>query len=203
MPLMAYDRDDSLQRFGKVKVEATSFTIAEPYAPLSIAPIIYDLSDEPQKQILGATYEVSPFTVLTMTIERIFVDKLFAAEAYTRNGDKMSSAFDSAKHIYDLCVLKDMPQIQALAKSGAELGRLVRLRLREELNRLDGVPGVPTCELTFFRDAFAKEAIHTAYKRMQPIYVFRDGDITPVGEAIQGLRQLEEMLGESFKSIEL
>ncbi len=29
-PVTDYDRDDALQRFGKLKIEATSFTISEP-----------------------------------------------------------------------------------------------------------------------------------------------------------------------------
>ena len=35
-------------------------------------------------------------------IERIFVDKLFAAEAYVRQSENEHRAFEAAKHIYDL-----------------------------------------------------------------------------------------------------
>jgi len=35
------DKEDELQRFGYVKVEATSFTVSEPVEPLMIVPLLY------------------------------------------------------------------------------------------------------------------------------------------------------------------
>lgn len=40
-PVTVVDMGDALQRFGYVKVEATSFTISEPYEPMVIAPLLY------------------------------------------------------------------------------------------------------------------------------------------------------------------
>lgn len=39
-PVAVYDRNDALQRFGKLKVEATSFTISEPIELLEVSAII-------------------------------------------------------------------------------------------------------------------------------------------------------------------
>ena len=47
--------------------------------------MLYDLATEEQRRILETVYEVSPFNIQTITMERIFVDKLFAAEAYVRS----------------------------------------------------------------------------------------------------------------------
>ena len=80
-PITAFDADDVLQRFGKLKVEATSFTISEPVDSLEISAMLYNLATEEQKKILETVYDVKPFFIQTITLERIFVDKLFAAEA--------------------------------------------------------------------------------------------------------------------------
>ena len=39
-PVVDYDRDDQLQRFGRMMIEATSFTISEPVDEMEITPLI-------------------------------------------------------------------------------------------------------------------------------------------------------------------
>lgn len=51
-PVVAYDHNDTLQRFGKLKIEATSFTISDPITDLEISPLLYDLASEEQRKIL-------------------------------------------------------------------------------------------------------------------------------------------------------
>ncbi len=51
-PVTAYDANDALQRFGKLKIEATSFTISEPVESLEISAMLYSLATDEQKQIL-------------------------------------------------------------------------------------------------------------------------------------------------------
>lgn len=46
-----------------------------------------------------------------ITLERIFVDKLFATEEYVRQSSVNHRAFEAAKHIYDLAVIADHPKI--------------------------------------------------------------------------------------------
>lgn len=48
-PVTSYDADDALQRFGKLKIEATSFTISEPVERLEISSMLYDFATEEQK----------------------------------------------------------------------------------------------------------------------------------------------------------
>ena len=88
-----------MQRFGKLKVEATSFTISEPVESLIVSAMIYDLAEDEQKQILESEYDVTPFSIQTITLNRIFIDKLFAAEAYVRKSDINNRAFEAAKNI--------------------------------------------------------------------------------------------------------
>ena len=83
-PITAFDANDALQRFGKLKVEATSFTISEPVENLEVSAMLYDFATEEQRITLREIYDVAPFSIMTITMERIFIDKLFAAEAYVR-----------------------------------------------------------------------------------------------------------------------
>jgi len=171
VPLVEYDTNDVLQRFGKVKIEATSFTISEPYEKLTVSPIIYDKAEPEQKKILKDSFGVFPFDILTMTMERIFVDKLFAAEAYTRNVEKEHRAFEASKHIYDLAVILDEPRIKALLEDYEMMAQLLSIRLKEEQIRLDGVPGILPKDFIFFDEACNNPLIKKAYTTMQNQYV--------------------------------
>lgn len=88
--------------------------------------MLYDLSTDEQKAILESVYDISPFSVQTITLERIFVDKLFAAEAYVRRASVAHRAFEAAKHIYDLAVIIKHPKIIALLTDEDKLGNLLR-----------------------------------------------------------------------------
>ena len=98
---------DPLQRFSHIKVEATSFIVSGPFAPLTMAPLVYDKALDAQRAILRDEYDVMPFSVNTIRLERIFVDKVFATEFYYQRRDY----FDVSKHIYDLSVTSDMNEI--------------------------------------------------------------------------------------------
>ena len=128
-PITAFDADDVLQRFGKLKVEATSFTISEPVDSLEISAMLYNLATEEQKKILETVYDVKPFFIQTITLERIFVDKLFAAEAYIRHSSINQRAFEAAKHIYDLAVLERHPSILSLEKNETLMKQLLNMYL--------------------------------------------------------------------------
>lgn len=162
-PATAYDSNDALQRFGKLKIEATSFTISEPVDTLEVSAMLYDLATEEQRRILETVYEVSPFNIQTITMERIFVDKLFAAEAYVRKSSVEHRAFEAAKHIYDLAVLSHNPKIELLMADPAQMEHLLDIRLEEEVGRLDGIPGVAPSEFTFFRSAKDNADVQRAY----------------------------------------
>lgn len=188
-PVVEYDTNDVLQRFGKVKVEATSFTISEPYESMRVAPIIYENAELNQQAILREQFDVVPFEILTMTMERIFVDKLFAAEAYTRNADKEHRAFEASKHIYDLAVILNEKRISALFDNQELLARLLSIRLTEEQKRLDGIPGVLPKDFIFFDEACKNPYIKKAYTTMQNQYVLAAKERIELDEA--GVKMLE------------
>lgn len=193
-PMVSYDENDILQRFGTVKVEATSFTISEPVEPLEIAPLIYEAASEEQKRILANVYNVKPFIVQTITLERIFIDKLFAAEAYVRNSFKEQKAFEAAKHIYDLSVMSTYPKIKRLLSDEEQMGHLLDIRMNEELERLDGIPGVKPKEFIFFDTTSDNLDVKKAYKIMQKQYVLRETDQIDFETAITNLGLINSAL---------
>lgn len=193
-PVTGYDADDALQRFGKVKIEAASFTISEPFDDMEVSPLLYDLASDEQKTILRQNYGVVPFPVQTITLERIFVDKLFAAEAYVRGADKTNRAFEAAKHIYDLAVMVEHPQIELMLADPAQIKRLLKIRLEEEWGRLDGVPGVSPKDFVFFTQATRHGNIRRAYETMQNQYVLRSVDRIEFEAAMAALQAIHERL---------
>lgn len=196
-PVVSYDASDSLQRFGKLKIEATSFTISEPVTSLSISPMLYDLATGEQKEILESQYDVKPFDVQTITKERIFIDKLFAAESYVRKSEDPHRAFEAAKHIYDLSVLRSDKQIQSLLHDTVQMERLLQIRMAEEQERRDGIPGVIPREFIFFDDAVNNPKVKAAYETMQFQYVLRDSDRIAYDVAMQALATIH---GELIKN---
>ena len=54
-------KNDALQRFGRLKVEATSFTTCEPVDSLEVSAMLYNLATEEQRRILETVYDVTPY----------------------------------------------------------------------------------------------------------------------------------------------
>lgn len=193
-PLYRGNMDDSLQRFGRVKVEATSFTISEPVEALSISPLVYDLASAEEREVLEADYDIVPFDVQTISFERIFIDKLFAAEAYARTSDIEGRAFEAAKHIYDLAVIADHPRVSRLLNDDERLRLLLSIRYAEEQARLDGIPEVPTMDFRFFDMISTRRNIRIAYSKMLDVYVFDERDRIALESVLEILKKLERDL---------
>ena len=193
-PVAAYDADDALQRFGKLKIEATSFTISEPVESMEIAPMLYELASDEEKRILESQYQVSPFQIKTISLERAFIDKLFAAEAYTRKFNEAHRAFEAAKHIYDLSVMSSLSRIRQLYDNSAQMTHLLNIRMEEEAGRLDGIPGVMPQQFTFFTNIETNQAIRKAYDIMQNQYVLRPSDRISFEKAVSDLKNIHTHL---------
>jgi len=184
------DESDALQRFGRVKIEATSFTVSEPTEKIKIAPHLYELADDGQKKILEETYEVAPFIVETISLERIFIDKVFAAEFYFER----KNYGDVAKHVYDLTVLFDNKQIQTFLSDGEKIKAVAGYKRKEELSRKGGVSADKNiADFEYFRALNGDREFSAAFKDMQRIYVFNPADIISeeaVFEALEKIRKV-------------
>ncbi len=192
--IVLVDNEDALQRFERVKVEATSFTVSEPTEMIEISPIIYDLADSQRQEILNNTFNVRPFGIRTIKLERIFVDKIFASEFYYSR----RMLFDTAKHIYDIAVLFDNPKIQTMLKDKEYMEQIVSLKRYEEKIRSGGVPeNVAIKDFSYF-DKLPKDSEFIGeFHQMQDIYVFNRDDIITIENVEKILAKLRNILVEN------
>ncbi|MCR5073122.1 MAG: nucleotidyl transferase AbiEii/AbiGii toxin family protein [Clostridiales bacterium] len=197
-PVAAYDADDALQRFGKLRIEATSFTMSEPVESMEIAPMLYDLASNDEKHILESQYKVSPFQIKTISLERAFIDKLFAAEAYTRKTNETHRAFEAAKHIYDLSVMSNLSRIRQFYDNAGQMTHLLNIRMEEESGRLDGIPGVKPQQFIFFDHIEDNQTIRKAYETMQNQYVLRRTDRIAFEKAVSAVKDIHAHLQKSL-----
>jgi len=182
------DREDELNRFLKVKIEATSFTVSEPHEPMLIAPLIFDIATDEQKEILINPYDIRPFKIETIKLERIFIDKVFAAEFYFLHKEY----FDMAKHLYDLVVLLKNEKIIKALKDDKMIVSLIGLKRREESQR-DGsdLENKAIGQFSYFQSAMDDEELLKEFSRMQKNYVFDEKDIIPMSELRSGIGELK------------
>ena len=177
-PVTSIDSEDALQRFGRVKIEATSFTISEPMEKMTVSAMLYDYALDQERDILEKDYDVKPFEIETISLERAFIDKLFAAEAYVRASDDNQRAFEAAKHIYDLAVLEKQSFVQSFIKDNSLMRKILDIRLDEEMGRLDGIPNVKPKDFRFFHSIDSILNIQRAYQIMQVMAGVNPGDPT-------------------------
>lgn len=188
---MTVDTDDPLQRFGYVKVEGTSFTVSEPFSVLEIEPIIYTYATEEQRSILRESFDVMPFPVKTIRLERIFADKIFAAEFYY--GREMY--FDVAKHIYDVGVMLDMQPIQhMLGNAGLFLEMAEYKRLEETRRTGSDLADRKFSDFELFRGFPDDTGLREAYQNMQRNYVFSEKDLLPFEFVANQWKKLQDIL---------
>ena len=193
MPLVTVDTDDPLQRFGYVKVEGTSFTVSEPFSTLEIEPVIYTYATEEQRSILREQFGVMPFLIKTIRLERIFADKIFAAEFYYERG----MYFDVAKHIYDVSVMLDLQPIQdMLGNTGLFLEMSEYKRLEETRRTGSDLADRKFPDFKIFYDISDNTALKDAYQNMQKNYVFSEKDLLTFEFVISQWKKLQEVLND-------
>lgn len=203
-PVTAIDRDDALQRFGYVKVEATSFTVSEPTEPLTVAPLLYSEAAGSQRDILENRFGVRPFVVQTIKMERIFADKILAAEFYYQRG----LLFDTAKHLYDLATMLEQERIQRLLSNPAEFVKMLAYKRKEEEVRIGSdLAHKPFSEFALFQALRHDTDLRDKFMAMQKIYVFSEKDILQpdtmyrrIDQLTQSLLSLDEGLDHSALS---
>jgi predicted nucleotidyltransferase component of viral defense system len=199
VPVTVVDSADSLQRFGYVKVEATSFTISEPVEALEVSPLLYSEATGEQRQILESAYGVKPFSVQTIKLERIFADKILAAEFYYQR----RMLFDTAKHLYDLAIMMEQERIRTLLSAPEELTAMLAYKRKEERERIGSdLSEKPFSEFTLFDAVGTDDELAAAFSKMQKIYVFSQRDIlSPVrlSESMAALNQTLLQLDEGLE----
>ncbi len=162
--------EKELHRAGIIQVESTSFTVSEPYQKYTIEPLVYKLANENEKKILEDQFDVSKFDINIIKVERMFIDKIFAAEFYyIRN-----MYTDASKHLYDISVLFENEKIKNLLNNTKELNKLIQYKQEEENVRIGGISAdTKIKDFNYFKLDFSKELIQE-FNNMQYKYVLDD-----------------------------
>ena len=190
-PITTIDTQDELQRFGHVKVEATSFTVSEPYESSPIEPLLYTKATEEEKKILKEQFDVLPFLIKTINLERIFADKILAAEFYYQRKEY----FDVSKHLYDLTVMMGLPRIQQMLSSHDEFVEMLSYKRKEELSRKGSkLSYLPFEQFTLFDELDDNNELQKHFMKMQEIYVFDEKDIFSYNQMSTNMKTLNQTL---------
>lgn len=188
--LYEVDELDSLQRFGNVRVEGTNFGISEPVEVMEISAYLYELADEQEKNILAKTYEVIPFNINTITFERIFIDKLFAAEHYIRE----KKYLDSGKHLYDLTVLLKNDRVKNFINNKNALYEMIILQRKEEKSRYGGISEDIALEQFEVFNCLNNDDVIRAIDYVHNVYVFDKEDILDITEIRDAINKIKIVL---------
>ena len=115
-------------------------------------------------------FDIKPFEIKVQKLERIFVDKLFAAELYFEKKMYM----DLSKHLYDLTILFKTKRIQEFLNNKKEFEKIVEYKREEEIYRKGGVDkNIQFKDFGYFNTEY-NENILKAFKLMQDKYIFKD-----------------------------
>lgn len=115
-------------------------------------------------------FDIKPFEIKVQKLERIFVDKLFAAELYFEKKMYM----DLSKHLYDLIILFKTKRIQEFLNNKKEFEKIVEYKREEEIYRKGGVDkNIQIKDFGYFNTEY-NENILKAFKLMQDKYIFKD-----------------------------
>ena len=164
------DTEIPLQRAGKIQVESTSFTVSEPIEKYYIEPLIYKLANEKEKKILEEKFDISRIEIELIKLERMFVDKIFAAEFYYVRNMYM----DVSKHLYDISVLYANSKIQKLLQNKKELSNLIKYKRQEEKVRIGGIDeNTKIKDFNYFKLEFS-DGLIKEFENMQNKYVLNN-----------------------------
>ena len=127
----------------------------------------------------------------TISLERIFIDKVFAAEFYYIRNEFS----DVAKHVYDLTVLLQNDRIIKFLADKAAVQKIVALKRREELSRKGGVDS--TEEIVNFRYFIGlkdNKEFEAKFFDMQKVYVLDEKDVLALEEVMTSIQALRNTL---------
>ena len=177
----------------KIQIEATSFTISEPTSVYKIEPLIYKYALQEEKIILKNKYSICSFDIEIITLERIFIDKVFATEFYYTR--KMYD--DTAKHLYDLTILMRHKKIKQFLNNIKETSKIIEYKRKEEMLRKGGIDkDKKISDFEYFK-GIPKELLK-AFNKMQKIYVLDEESKITIKEVEKTLKKLNFI----FKEIE-
>lgn len=182
---------DPLQRFGTVKVESTSFTISVPFETHVIYPLLYQQASSDEKSILESNFDTKGIQVTTLSLERIFIDKLFAAESSFLK----RKYYDVSKHLYDIYQLFQLERIQQFCMNKPFVESILTIQRSEELNRHGGIDATQRfLDFEILREEKINKDITSSFDRMQDVYIFQPKDRINMKEINECQREIRRIL---------
>lgn len=177
-------KNDALNRVGKVKIETTTFTTSAPTTAYSVEPIVYTYSNDNFRQILLSRYDVKPFLIKCISMDRIFIDKLYAIEDFFL-GSQTNRLIEMTKHMYDIFQLYNLPSIQAFVNSKERVNWVISLKEEEQTRRIEAKTiGKSITDFQYFKVLSSTE-LRSSFESMQSIYVFQDKNVVLYDEVIK------------------
>ena len=177
----------------KIQIESTSFTVSEPVSTYTIEPLIYKYALENEKKILKEKYDISEFNIEIIKLERIFVDKIFAAEFYFER----NMYEDVSKHLYDISIMIKDDDIKKMLKNKQELNKLISYKRKEEESRLGGIASNKEIKDFNYMNLKFNDELINAFNKMQRIYVLDDESMITIDE----VKNTIKILFEIFKDL--
>ena len=177
----------------KIQIESTSFTVSEPVSTYTIEPLIYKYALENEKKILKEKYDISEFNIEIIKLERIFVDKIFAAEFYFER----NMYEDVSKHLYDISIMIKNDDIKKMLKNKQELNKLISYKRKEEESRLGGIASNKEIKDFNYMNLKFNDELINAFNKMQRIYVLDDESMITIDE----VKNTIKILFEIFKDL--
>ena len=179
-----------LHRAGEIQIEATSFTISEPYEIYTIEPILYKYANENEKNILKHDFNIEPFDIKVQKLERIFIDKLFAAEFYFEK----NMYIDLTKHLYDITILLQTKRIKNFLKNIEEIKQIEGYKREEEIYRKGGVESkIKMQNFGYFNMQLSNE-LNEAFEFMQNKYIFDNKNKISLKDVQIALKRIDTIL---------
>lgn len=176
----------------KIQIESTSFTVSEPISTYTIEPLIYKYALDNEKKILKEEYDISEFNIEIIKLERIFVDKIFAAEFYFER----NMYEDVSKHLYDISIMIKNDDIKKMLKNKQELNKLISYKRKEE-SRLGGIASNKEIKDFNYMNLKFNDELINAFNKMQRIYVLDDESMLTIDE----VKNTIKILFEIFKDL--
>lgn len=132
-----------------------------------------------------------PFEIKTIKMERIFADKILAAEFYYQR----QMLFDVSKHLYDLSLMMKTERISFLLFRQDELLKMLEYKRREEQNRIGSDLAQKTfADFLLFKGLENDGKLQATFSEMQRIYVFNEEDNISFSEVAVQMRKLYKIL---------
>ena len=175
------------------ELDTFSFTTSSPIADYEIEPVLYTYANEEFKKLLELNYEVKPFMIQCVTIERIFVDKLFAIEDYYL-GEHVNRTVEMAKHMYDIHQLYMLPHIKKFMESFDELRTIIEIKKEEQTRRREAKTVDKKIVQFEYFGWIQDDMIEETFNNMQRIYVFQTDFNVEFNDVRNSFKQIFEKI---------